>query len=70
VGKWFYPSFGLRLTAGIHPQVGRAEWELCELTDLGWTLAPGEKYAFGNYNFNIFSGYIDALVNLTNIVYK
>jgi len=70
VGKWFYPSFGLRVTAGVHPQVGRAEWELAQLIDDGYQLAPGEKYAFGNYNFSIFSGYIDALVNLTNIVYK
>ena len=30
VGKWVYPAFGVRFTLGLHPQVGRAEWELCE----------------------------------------
>ena len=24
VGKWLYPSFGIRFTGGLHPQVGRA----------------------------------------------
>lgn len=60
VGKWIYPSFGLRITAGLHPQVGRAEWELCD----------ARPDVFGNYNYNMFSGYFDALINLTNIVYK
>ena len=60
IGKWLYPSFGLRVTAGLHPQVGRAEWEISE-----WF-----PEIFGNYNFNIFSAYLDGLVNLSNIVYK
>lgn len=70
IGKWLYPSFGLRLTAGVHPQVGRAEWELAELLDNGWRLAEGSKYPFGNYNFSIISAYLDGLVNLTNIILK
>lgn len=60
VGKWLYPSFGVRVTAGLHPQVGRAEWELCDV----W---PG---TFGFYDFNMFSGYFDGLINLSNIFYK
>lgn len=60
VGKWLYPSFGVRFTGGLHPQVGRAEWELCEIF----------PETFGNYNYNMFSGYVDGLVNFTNIVFK
>ena len=60
VGKWFYPSFGLRFTAGLHPQVGRAEWEISD----------AYPQYFGNYNYNMFSGYMDGLVNLTNIIFK
>ena len=60
VGKWFYPSFGLRVTGGLHPQVGRAEWEISDTYP---------EY-FGNYNYNMFSGYVDGLVNLTNIILK
>ena len=60
VGKWFYPSFGLRVTGGLHPQVGRAEWEISD----------AYPAYFGNYNYNMFSGYVDGLVNLTNIILK
>lgn len=60
VGKWIYPSFGVRFTAGLHPQVGRAEWELSQ-----WY-----PDVFGNYTYNMFSGYLDGLVNLTNIILK
>lgn len=60
VGKWFYPSFGVRVTGGLHPQVGRAEWEISDAYP---------EY-FGNYNYNMFSGYVDGLVNLTNIILK
>lgn len=60
VGKWFYPSFGMRITAGLHPQVGRAEWEISE----------AYPETFGNYTYNMFSGYVDGLVNLTNVVLK
>ena len=60
VGKWIYPAFGVRVTAGLHPQVGRAEWEISQT----W------PNVFGNYTYNMFSGYVDGLVNLTNIVYK
>ncbi len=60
VGKWFYPSFGLRITAGLHPQVGRSEWEISE----------AYPETFGNYTYNMFSGYVDGLVNLTNVVLK
>lgn len=60
VGKWIYPEFGLRVTMGLHPQVGRAEWELSE----------ARPDVFGNYTYNMFSGYLDGLINLTNIVYK
>lgn len=60
VGKWFYPSFGLRITAGLHPQVGRAEWSISE----------AYPETFGNYTYNMFSGYVDGLVNLTNVVLK
>ena len=60
VGKWIYPSFGVRITAGLHPQVGRAEWEISQAYP---------EY-FGNYSYNMFSGYIDGLVNFTNILLK
>ena len=60
VGKWFYPSFGLRITAGLHPQVGRAEWEISDAF----------PETFGNYTYNMFSGYLDGLVNITNVVLK
>ena len=60
IGKWIYPAFGTRLTFGLHPQVGRAEWEISEL----W------PNVFGNYSYNMFSAYVDGLVNLTNIVFK
>ena len=60
VGKWLFPMFGLRFTLGLHPQVGRAEWEI------------SEQYpeTFGNYSYNMLSGYFDGLVNLTNIILK
>lgn len=60
VGKWFYPSFGVRVTAGLHPQVGRAEWEISD----------AYPDYFGNYTYNMFSGYVDGLVNFTNIIFK
>lgn len=60
VGKWFYPSFGVRVTAGLHPQVGRAEWEISDTY----------PKVFGNYTYNMFSGYLDGIVNLTNVVLK
>lgn len=60
IGKWFYPAFGVRLTAGFHPQVGRAGWELAEAYP---------KY-FGNYNFNIFSCYFDGMLNFSNVIFK
>lgn len=59
VGKFFFPSFGMRLTAGYKPQRGRANWELCDL----WP----ETYGF--YDFNVFAGYVDGLVNFTNILF-
>lgn len=70
IGKWIYPSFGVRLTVGVHPQVGRADQELCDLGAYGYSLAANEKYPFGNYKFKLFTGYFDGLINLTNIVYK
>lgn len=60
VGKWIYPAFGARFTLGLHPQVGRAEWEISD----AW------PNVFGNYGYNMFSGYVDGLVNLTNIIFK
>lgn len=60
VGKWIYPAFGVRFTIGLHPQVGRAEFEL----------ADAYPETFGNYNYNMLSGYMDGLVNLTNILLK
>ena len=60
VGKWIYPSFGVRITAGLHPQVGRAEWEISD----------AYPDYFGNYGYNMFSGYLDGLVNLTNVILK
>lgn len=68
IGKWIYPSFGVRFTAGIHPQVGRADQELCDLPNVGYTTT--DKYPFGNYKFKLFTGYLDGMVNFTNIVYK
>lgn len=81
VGKWFWPSFGFRVSAGIHPQVGRMEWstaEACEkygamadhLEDYEGNRLPS-KYGYEhNYNFTVFSGYVDGLINFTNIFYK
>lgn len=60
VGKWIYPAFGTRITLGLHPQVGRAEWEISDT----W------PNVFGNYGYNMFSAYVDGLVNLTNIIFK
>ena len=60
VGKWVYPSFGVRITAGLHPQVGRAEWEISDEF----------PETFGNYTYNMFSGYLDGLVNFTNVILK
>lgn len=60
VGKWIYPSFGVRFTAGLHPQVGRAEWEISD----------AYPETFGNYTYNMFSAYFDGLVNFTNILLK
>lgn len=60
IGKWMFPSFGFRLTGGIHPQVGRAEWEISEVY----------PDVFGNYDFKILSIYWDGMVNFTNIFYK
>lgn len=60
IGKWLYPSFGARFTAGLHPQVGRAEWEISQ-----WW-----PETFGNYSYNMLSCYLDGLVNFTNILLK
>lgn len=57
-GKWFYPSFGTRVTVGYYPQVGRAEWELCDI----W------PEHFGNYDFGIMAAYVDGMLNFTNII--
>ena len=71
VGKYFYPAFGMRVSLGIHPQVGRANWELTELDPNTITDGTPHEYAFhNNYNFNIFSAYFDGLFNFSNIFYK
>lgn len=73
VGKWLYPSFGVRARFGIHPQVGRVEWEMAEAGekyhDMGYREINGYGYE-DNYHFCIFSGYLDGLINFTNIFYK
>lgn len=81
VGKWLWPSFGIRLSAGVHPQVGRMEWstaQACEkygamadhIEDMNGNRLP-RKYGYEhNYNFNVFAGYFDGLINFTNVFYK
>lgn len=73
LGKFFYPQFGFRFRFGLHPQVGRVNWELAEAAenyyDAGYREISGRGYE-DNYHFNIFSGYVDGLINLTNIFYK
>lgn len=80
-GKWFWPAFGFRVSAGIHPQVGRMEWstaEACEkygkmadhIEDIYGNRLPS-KYGYEhNYNFTVLSGYVDALISFTNIFLK
>lgn len=60
IGKWFWPSFGLRMTAGYKPQKGRAEWSLCDrFPDI-----------YGFYKFTVLAAYLDGMVNFTNVFYR
>lgn len=68
IGKYFYPSFGMRLTLGYKQQKGRAEWEICELPNLYLKDGSPVPNHFGFYDFSIFTTYLDALINFTNIV--
>lgn len=58
LGKWWYPTFGMRLTFGYKPQRGRANWELCD--------AYPEKYGF--YSFDMAAVFLDGMINFTNII--
>ncbi len=71
VGKWFYPSFGMRVTAAYNPQVGRAYYGLADLSHefAGMKYKdPNQPNKFGNYDFSIFAAYVDGMINLTNVV--
>lgn len=76
-GKYFYPSFGMRVTLGYKPQVGRAEWELADHNSIPTMVykpykdGTGKQVVtnpFGTYKFNVFSAYLDGLINLTTII--
>lgn len=81
VGKWMWPAFGFRFSAGIHPQIGRMEWSTakhCEeiakftdhIEDVNGNRLP-RKYGYDyNYNFTVLSGYVDGLISFTNIFLK
>ncbi len=73
VGKFLFPSFGIRFRFGIHPQIGRVEWEMAKAAEHYAAQGYHEKNGYGyedNYHFCIFSGYFDGLINFTNIFYK
>lgn len=57
-GKYFYPSFGMRMSLGYKPQKGRSEWEISDI----W------PEHFGFYDFKVFAAYVDGLVNFTNVL--
>ena len=58
VGKFFSPSFGLRLMGGYYWQVSKADKE-------GIAAYP-EAYGDGYYGYKMLNGYLDAMANLTN----
>ena len=58
VGKWFYPSFGVRVTAGLHPQVGRSEWEISD----------AYPDYFGNYSSSNWPFYVKGKKPKTHIL--
>lgn len=68
IGKYFYPSFGMRLTVGYKQQKSRAEWEIADLKNLYDKNGNEVPNHFGFYDFSIFTTYLDALINFTNIV--
>ena len=60
VGKYFSPALGFRAQFGFHKQISRANEEAVQHNPI----INGD----GNYGFNIWSGYIDGLFNLNNIL--
>lgn len=57
-GKWFVPSFGMRLDVGMNPMVGRAPKVLIKQ----W------PELYGTYRYNVFSMYLDGMANVSNII--
>ena len=58
VGKFFSPSFGLRVMGSYSHQVSKADKEVIA--------AYPEVYGDGYYGYKMFNGYLDAVANLTN----
>lgn len=69
VGKFFVPTFGLRLTAGFFKQESKTEPDARHYAE---QLRPEEFRKMGKayYGFKNFNGWLDAMVNLTNTFYR
>lgn len=58
-GKFFSPALGARVQFGFHQQQSRANEEAVQYNPI----INGD----GNYGFNIWSGYVDGLLNFNNL---
>lgn len=59
VGRYFAPAIGARIQLSYMRQASRADSEAID--------AYPSIYGKGNYNFNMFGGYLDGLFNFNNI---
>ena len=69
LGKFFVPTFGLRLTAGFYRQESKVEPDMFQYVKERW---PEQFNHFGKgyYKYKNFNGWLDALVNLSNTFYR
>lgn len=69
LGKFFVPTFGLRLTAGFFRQESKVEPDMYNYVKDTWP-QRFDSYGKGYYKFKNFNGWLDAMVNLTNTFYR
>jgi hypothetical protein len=69
LGKFFVPTFGLRLTAGFYRQESKVEPDMYDYVKSRW---PDQFNHFGKgyYKFKNFNGWADAMINLSNTFYR
>ena len=57
LGTFFSRSFGMRLSLGLNPQHGRP----------GQAQREGDPETYTNYHFQVLTGYLDAMMDLTTL---